>query len=124
MPESTTDLNTATSQTYDAQQMAEEIAKGEQKAPKVDVEADYEAAQEFSVSEVDRTGEGESLAADAVAPQHQVPQAEAPKLTTEPTGDPDQYREMAKEVGHQANAPSTVSDELVQKALEKGQPAQ
>jgi hypothetical protein len=38
--------------------VAESIADDQEQAPVVDVEADYEAAQQFSVSDVDRTGGG------------------------------------------------------------------
>jgi len=38
-------------------------------SPVIDVEADYEAAQQFSVSEVDRAGAGAEAAEAATAPQ-------------------------------------------------------
>lgn len=40
--------------TQDAQLAAEEIASSEEKALNVDVDADYEASKQFSVSDVDR----------------------------------------------------------------------
>ena len=55
------------SQTFDAQQIAENVEAGEQQVPQVDVSADYEASKEFSVSDVDRTGAGAKAAAAATA---------------------------------------------------------
>jgi hypothetical protein len=111
-------------QTYDAKQMTEEIAAGEQQSPKVNVEADYEASKKFSQSELDRRGEGAEAAAKATAPEHELPQPEEPKHAAPVTGDPADYREMAKDVGHQSEAGGKVSDDLVKQAIEKGQPAQ
>ncbi|MBH8561151.1 hypothetical protein I8748_02975 [Nostoc sp. CENA67] len=109
--------------THDAQLAAENIASGEEKAPKVDFEADYAAAQQFSVSEVDRTGEGASAAQAATAPKYPVrPQVET-KSEAKPTGNPDDYKDLAKEVGRSKDdAVTDVSDDLVQQAIEKGQP--
>lgn len=111
------------SQNYDAQQASEAIAQGEQKSPHVNVEADYEASKQFSVSEVDRTGEGAKAAEAATAPQREVPQPQKSSTEAKTTADPEDYREMAKDV-----VPGTpgenVGDSLVQKAIEKGQPAQ
>jgi len=39
-----------------------------------------------------------------------------------PTGNPDDYRSMARDVSSTTEAGANVSDDLVQKALEKGQP--
>lgn len=110
-------------QTYDAKQVTEEIATGEQQAPSVNVEADYEASKKFSASELDKRGQGAEAAAAATAPEHELPQPEEPQRSAAVTGDPSNYREMAKEVGHQSTS-GNVSDDLVQKAIEKGQPAQ
>lgn len=44
--------------TEDAKLVAENIASGEEKAPTVDLEKDYEAAQKYSVSNGDRTDKG------------------------------------------------------------------
>lgn len=57
--------NSSQAPTHDAQLAAENIESGEEKAPSVDMEADYKAAEEFSVSEIDRTGEGEKAAKKA-----------------------------------------------------------
>jgi hypothetical protein len=109
--------------THDAQLAAESIASGEEKAPKVDFDADYAAAQQFSVSEVDRTGEGTAAAEAATAPKYQISKPQETKTQTQSTGNPDDYLEFAKEVGNSTTEGVTnVSDDLVQKALEKGQP--
>lgn len=84
--------------THDAQLAAENIAAGEEKAPKVDFEADYAAAQQYSVSEIDRSGEGAMAAEKATQPQFQVEESEAAKTEAKPTGNPSDYMDMAKEV--------------------------
>lgn len=86
------------SQSYDAQQLVEEIAEGDQKAPKVDVDADYEAAQAFSVSEIDQTSEGAAAAEAATAPSFEVSVPTETATEAESTGDPHDYLQMAKEV--------------------------
>jgi hypothetical protein len=109
--------------THDAQLAAENIASGEEKAPKVDFDADYAAAQQFSVSEIDRTGEGASAAEAATASQFELSQPEDTRTEAQATGNPDDYLELAKEVGASRNeAVTEVSDDLVKQALEKGQP--
>jgi hypothetical protein len=92
MPNDLEDL----SQPYDAQQLVEEIAEGEQKAPKVNVDADYEASKAYSVSEIDKTGQGSVDA--ATSPQLQVSKPEKTTVEAQFTGDPSDYLEMAKEV--------------------------
>jgi len=109
--------------THDAQLAAENMASGEEKVQKVDFEADYAAAQQFSVSEIDRTPEGEAAAQAATAPKIEVPEAEDRTTEAQPTGNPDDYLELAKEVGGSRNeGVSNVSDDLVKQAMEKGQP--
>ncbi|WP_341525806.1 hypothetical protein WKK05_24965 [Nostoc sp. UHCC 0302] len=108
--------------THDAQLAADNIASGEEKAPKVDFEADYKAAQQFSVSDIDRTSEGSAAAKAATAPQQNVSQAQETKTQTQPTSKPDDFLEAAKDVGSsQTEGVSNVSDDLVEKALEKGE---
>jgi hypothetical protein len=124
MAEPKTDLENTQSQTYDSQQLSEEIATGEAKVPKVNVEADYSAAQEFSSSEIDQTSAGDEAAAAAVAHQHEVPAPEATPVVTQPTGSPDEFIDIAKEVSPFSSGATNVTDELVQKAINKGQPAQ
>ena len=108
--------------THDAQLAADSIASGEENAPKVDFDADYATAQQFSVSEVDRTGKGAAAAEAATAPEHKISKPVETKAQTQPTGNPDDYVELAKEVGNSNTEGVTdVSDDLVQKALEKGE---
>ncbi|MBW4669362.1 MAG: hypothetical protein KME60_18570 [Cyanomargarita calcarea GSE-NOS-MK-12-04C] len=115
--------NVAEAPTHDAQLAAENIASGEEKAPKVDFDADYEAAQQLSVSEIDRTAEGAKAAQEATAPKFEMPQAEETTFKAEATGNPDDYLEMANDISGSPNeAVSNVSDDLLQKAFEMGQP--
>jgi len=97
----TNDSNENINQTYDAQVLTEEIAAGEEKAPKINVEADYEASKQYSQSEVDQTEMGAELAKAATAPQFEVTQADSPNPSAAPTGDPTEFLEMAKEINPQ-----------------------
>lgn len=85
-------------QSFDAQQLVEEIQEGEQKAPPVDVDADYEAAKSFSVSEIDATEEGAKAAEAATSSQFEVSKPQSSPTEAQETGDPSDYVEMAKEV--------------------------
>jgi hypothetical protein len=123
MADANTDLTPGEGQNFDALQATEEIAAGEQKAPKVNVEADYEASKEYSVSDVDRSGQGADAAAAATAPEHELHQSEETKTVAQPTSDPADYREMAQELRPEA-ANAGDSHDLIQKAIEKGQPGQ
>jgi hypothetical protein len=115
--------NVAEASTQDAQLAAESIASGQEKAPTVDFEGDYKAAQQYSISDVDRTAEGEAAAETATAPKFEVSKQEETKTQAQPTGNPDDYMNMAKDVGGAANqGVSNVSDDLIQEALKKGQP--
>ncbi|MEA5507070.1 hypothetical protein VB735_29055 [Halotia wernerae UHCC 0503] len=110
--------------TQDAQLAAENMASGEEQTPSVDFDADYAAAQKFSVSEIDRTSEGAAAAAAATAPKNKVSQSKETNTETEtkPTGNPKDYAEMANEVGSsKAEGVTDVNDDLVKKALEKGE---
>ncbi|MBD6616600.1 hypothetical protein FNW02_12340 [Komarekiella sp. 'clone 1'] len=114
--------NTNEAPTHDAQLAAENIASGEEKAPTVDFDADYAAAQKFSVSEIDRTGEGSAAAEEATASKYNVSKTEEVKTQAQPTSNPEDYVELAKEVGSsQTEGVSNVTDDLVKKALEKGE---
>jgi hypothetical protein len=115
--------NVAETSTQDAQLAAESIASGEEKAPTVDIEGDYKAAQKYSVSDIDRTNEGEAAANAATAPKFEVSKQEETKTQTQSTGNPADYMNMAKDVGNSANEGATnVSDDLVGEAIKKGQP--
>lgn len=119
MSETNKDFN----QTYDADEMTEEIKSGDRPAPNVDVSADYEASKELSVSSVDQTGEGAKAAEAATAPQLKVPEAEETKTKTEPTGDPSAYKDMAEEVNSVSGSTETGGD-AVKKAMDLGTPGQ
>jgi hypothetical protein len=84
--------------TQEAQLAAERMATGEEKAAAVDTEGDYEASKQYSVSDVDKTGAGESAAAAATAPQFEVPKPQETVTATGSDANPDDYREMAKDV--------------------------
>lgn len=116
--------NPAEALTQDAQLAAENMVAGKEKTPEVDVNADYEASKAFSVSEVDRSGGGAQAAAAATAPQFQVSQPQETTYKAEATGNPDNFMDMAREVNPTSESVGNVSDDLVQKALEKGKPAQ
>jgi hypothetical protein len=85
-------------------------------APAIDVEADCEASKAYS------TRLDAEPAAAAAALKFELPQPEATELKTYPTGNPDDFRSMAQELTPPAAA-GTVSDNIVQKALDMGQPA-
>ncbi|NJK67184.1 MAG: hypothetical protein HC789_09395 [Microcoleus sp. CSU_2_2] len=119
MSEVSTESNN--SQTFDAQQIAENVEAGEQKLPQVDVSADYEASKEFSVSEIDRTSAGAEAAAAATAPKFAIPAPQEIPMPADAKGNPDDFLSMAKEV-NPTGAPGNVTDDLVQKAIELGTP--
>jgi hypothetical protein len=102
-------------QTQDAQMLAEEIAAGEQPVLDVDVDADYEASKEFSTGEDAETAEAE------MAPQFELSEPEETTFTAEPTGDPSEFLDMAADLNPQGSR-GNVDDDLVQKAIELGQP--
>ena len=110
--------------TQDAQLAAENMLSGAEPTQAVDFDADYEAAQQFSVSEIDRTGEGAAAAEAATAPQFEVSEPEETKLEAQPTGNPDDYLEMAKDVNTTTEPVSNVSDDLLHKALDMGKPGE
>jgi hypothetical protein len=82
----------------EAELAAENMASGKEKTPQLDVEADYEASKEYSVSDVDKSGAGTQAAEAATTSKFEVPQAEETELKAEPTDNPDDYRELAREV--------------------------
>lgn len=107
--------------TQDAQLAAESMASGEEKTPEVDSNADYEAAQKYSVSEVDRSGAGAEAAEAATESDFKVPEREETKVAAQSTGNPDDYLAMAKDASSTTEDASNVSDDLMDKALEKGE---
>lgn len=113
-----------TAENYDAEEMKDAIEQGELQAPELSVEDDYEAAQKYSEGTL-----SPKEAEEAVAPQLEVSEAKDVKLTTDSSlsqssGDTADYRAMAKEVSHSSSGTGPVSDELLAKALEKGEAAQ
>lgn len=87
----------------EAELAAQSMVEGKEKMPEVDVDADYEASKEYSVSNVDKTGLGAEAAAAATAPEHELSEVKEREVISEPTANPDDYREMAKEVNPRAN---------------------
>ena len=87
----------------EAQLAAENMVEGIEKKPEVDVDRDYEASKEYSVSDVDKTGAGAAAATAATAPEHELSEVKDREVISEPTADPDDYREMAQEVNPRAN---------------------
>ncbi|XHX80438.1 MAG: hypothetical protein RBJ76_11070 [Stenomitos frigidus ULC029] len=115
--------NASTSESYDAQQTVEEIQEGDRKAPTANVEADYEASKQFSTSAIDSTEAGAAAAEAATAPKFAVPEPDEALSSLDSTGNPDAYRDMAKDMNSSASGSTGVStDDLYQKALEKGKP--
>lgn len=122
MPDEEVKPNLNEASTQDAQLAAENIASGEEKAPTVDFDNDYATAQQFSVSEVDRTGKGAAAAQAATAPNQKTSQPQETKTQAQSTGNPDDFLESAKEIGNSPTEGVTnVSDDLVEQALEKGE---
>lgn len=109
--------------THDAQLAAENMISGNEQMPAVDTEADYEASKAFSVSEIDRTGEGAKAAAAATAPKFEVPKAQETVHKTEATGNPNDYLDMARDVHPPEREAGKVDDEIMQKAMKKGEAA-
>ena len=108
--------------THEAQLAAEQMTSGKEEVPTVDLDADYEASKQFSVSDIDRTGAGAEAAEAATASKFEVPEPEETKVEAQPTSNPDDYRKMAHDIGSTTEGVANVSDDLIQKALEKGQP--
>ncbi len=87
----------------EAELAAQNMAEGKEATPEVDVEADYQASKEYSVSEVDRSEAGSQSATQATAPKYEIPEAKERRSVAEPTANPDDYREMAKDVNPRIN---------------------
>ena len=87
----------------EAELAAQSMVEGKEQKPEVDIDADYEASKEYSVSDMDKTGAGSKAAAAATAPEHELSEVKDREVISEPTANPDDYREMAKEVNPKAN---------------------
>jgi TRAP-type C4-dicarboxylate transport system substrate-binding protein len=109
--------NLDTEQNLDAELLKEAIAQGETEGISVDLDADYEAAQSISTSTVTP-----KAAAELVAPERPVASPDDVKLTSISTSDSVDYAEMAKDVSPTTTSTGEVTDDLVAKALEMGQP--
>lgn len=94
----------SSSQSYDAQQQAEDIVQGEQPAQKVNVDADYEASKAYSQSEVDQQQQGAEAAEAATQSTLKPHSAEETELEEPKTGssDPAAYRDMAKDLASES----------------------
>lgn len=116
--------NSDASENFDAELAKEAIAKGEEKATDVNVAADYEASKQFSVSEIDKTKEGVQAAEAATAPQFELTQPAETSTQSKSDADPADYREMAKDVSPAPTGAGNVTDDLVEKAMDMGQPSE
>jgi hypothetical protein len=111
--------------THDAELIAENIEEGIEKAPSVDFDADYDAAQQLSVNTNAQTAKGAKALQETLAPNFKVPEPEEKEVETQVTGNPEDYMKMASEISSlPEDTGSNVSDELVKKALEMGKPGQ
>lgn len=103
-----------TAQSYDAEQIQEAVAEGEVESPRVDLDADYAAAQQLS--------KGTNSSASAVTsmgnPQFEQTHTESAKAVADSTGNPDDYRDMAKAV---TPDPAEASNVNQPKATNSGQ---
>jgi hypothetical protein len=108
--------------THEAQLAAENMATGVEQAPNVDIEGDYEASKAYSVSDVDRSQAGANAAESATASKFEISQPEETTSQAQPTGNPNEFRAMAKDVNSRTEEPSASSDDLVDKAIEMGKP--
>lgn len=103
---------------FDAEVVKEAISEGDQPEPKADVSADYEAAKEMSGGIVD-----EETAEKMVKPQLEMPKPMETKSVSKSDSNPEDYTEMAKDVSPAPKGASNVTDDLVEKAIDKGQSA-
>ncbi|MDX2244003.1 MAG: hypothetical protein NW224_25280 [Leptolyngbyaceae cyanobacterium bins.302] len=101
---------------FDAEVVKEAIAEGDEKAPEVDVDSDYAASQKMSGGIVDA-----KTAEELVKPQFDVEQPSQVVTGAETKGDAD-YVSMAKEINPAPSGAENVTDDLVEKAISKGQP--
>lgn len=67
----------------EAELAAQNMVEGTEKKPEIDVDADYEASKEYSVSDIDKSEAGAKAAASAT---------------------PNEFRQMAKDLNPSANA--------------------
>jgi hypothetical protein len=109
--------------THDAQLIAANVEEGKEKAPQIDLDADYQAAQELSTNRNAQTEEGVKALEETLAPKFKVSEPKEEIRETQVTGNPEDYMKMADEISSLPDsAGGNVSDELVKKALEMGKP--
>lgn len=105
---------------FDAEVVKEAIATGDDKISETNTAADYAAAQAMSTGIVDA-----ETAEAMVAPQFEVAQPDQVDIGSTPVNqsdsNPGDYRAMAKEVSSAPAAAGNVTDDLVEKAIAKGQ---
>ncbi len=91
MLENASELEKPASSSFEAEQIAEDIAAGEQEAPNVNVAQDYEVSKNFSYA--DQPGNGAEAASEA-------------KFEDSPdaTGNPKEFLEMARDVSPDSEA--------------------
>ncbi|MGI0487974.1 hypothetical protein ACN4EK_21250 [Pantanalinema rosaneae CENA516] len=106
-----------TAQSYDAEQIQEAVAEGEAESPRVDLDADYAAAQQMSQG----AKSSASAATSMGNPQFEQSHQESAKAVADSTGNPDDYRDMAKDVTHAPTETGDVSDDVMQRSSQKGQ---
>jgi hypothetical protein len=109
----------STTQNFDAEEMKAAIKEGEEDAPEsVDVAADYAASKQMSTGIMDQ-----QEAEKSVAPELQVKSADQVSIpTSSPNKAPD-YMDMARDISPSPAGAGNVTDDLMEKALEKGQAA-
>ncbi len=108
--------------THEGQLAAENMATGVEEVPNVDIEGDYEASKAYSVSDVDRSSAGEVAAESATASNFEISQPEETTTQAQPTGNPNEFLDMAKNVNSRAGGGNASSDDLIDKAIEMGKP--
>jgi hypothetical protein len=91
---------TTESRPFDAELILEEIATGEQEAPQVDFDQDYEASKQFDVS----------ASSDQANPtskfDNSVKTLSSDSSESSVTGNPEDFLEMAKEIAPDPENPS------------------
>jgi hypothetical protein len=84
MPENASELEKSASSSFEAEQIVEDIAAGEQKAPQVNVAQDYEASKDFSYADPAGSGAGAAT--------------ESNDDLSDAIGSPKDFLDMAREV--------------------------
>lgn len=112
-------VNDPTTQDYDAEEMKTAISEGEEQAPEsVNVSADYEASKQMSTGRM-----SQQEAEKSVAPDLRVKSADQVSVSTSSANQSPDYMDMARDVNPSGAGAGNVTDELVEKALEKGEAA-